>query len=473
MHSFKNNLLLIFVASSLVFACSSSRNTNIKHGTGYNFKIGYPEFRTSSFGYVDRQGDAHLKISTHIVKGSLIYKKDIDSLKAKASISIQIVDAENPENIISEKHFKREVATLDEQINSSSETIELENTFSVPPSHYKILVTVTDLTSDKKITQEVTSYIPKTEQGKYSLSSIHMYGKNNEDSEWQRINTYDIKGNVDSLRFVFQIMSPQSKKSMELNSRLLRFESDTSYARPMHYSNYSPSSIEYKGIDYDKETELQSNKRVLSEYSSVFIEYKFAIQDRGNYRFQVTASKEGGEKEIFKARDFGIKSKNYPAVKSTKELARPLIYLMGEKRYEEFIAISDRDSLKKEIDRFWLKNIGSSARARDVIQLYYQRVEEANKQFSNFKEGWKTDLGMIYVLFGPPWYTEDRLNHLSWYYSYNREDPEYSFRFVQPKLKSKYFPFYHYIFKRNNFYYTIQYMQRELWLTGQIITRRL
>ena len=38
-----------------------------------------------------------------------------------------------------------------------------------------------------------------------------------------------------------------------------------------------------------------------------------------------------------------------------------------------------------------------------------EEIEEANKQFSNYKEGWKTDMGMMYILFGPPWYIESTL----------------------------------------------------------------
>ncbi|MDZ7690712.1 MAG: hypothetical protein U5K69_06185 [Balneolaceae bacterium] len=50
----------------------------------------------------------------------------------------------------------------------------------------------------------------------------------------------------------------------------------------------------------------------------------------GNYRF--SAQLQGSEEDdTFKARDFSIKSKNYPTIKTPRELARPLAYLMGER----------------------------------------------------------------------------------------------------------------------------------------------
>jgi hypothetical protein len=36
------------------------------------------------------------------------------------------------------------------------------------------------------------------------------------------------------------------------------------------------------------------------------------------------------------------------------------------------------------------------------MEQYYARVEYANKHFSHFMEGWRTDMGMVYIMFGPP-----------------------------------------------------------------------
>lgn len=466
------HLSLSLVTASLLFiSCNTSKNVNIERGTGYNFEAGKPEFRTSAFGYIDEKSGPTLQIRAEIVKGSLIYKSKFDSLWANIAVDIQIQDISNPGNVISSKHVEKHIESTDPSIKSTRETLDLEYNMQVKPSRYKVVINVQDLNSDKNVTQSIETYIPETSTGAYSLSKVQMYGKIN-GQDWDPIDTYDVKGRIDSLRFVFQVISEKTDEQMRLNARLLRFKSDTSYARPMHYSNYSPSSIEYKGIDYDEDTELQSNQRILTDYSSVFIEYKFANQKRGNYRFEVTAQKQD-EDEVYKARAFGVKSKNYPAISSTREMARPMIYLMGEGDYKDMMSIQDTDSLKKEMDRFWLKHIGNAGRARDVIQMYYERVEEANKQFSNYKEGWKTDLGMVYILFGPPWYTENHLKELDWYYSYNREDPDYSYIFYQPKLKNKYYPFYHFLLQRNNYYYTVEYQQRQLWLTGQILRRQL
>src|SRR5699024_976406 len=148
-------------------------------------------------------------------------------------------------------------------------------------------------------------------------------------------------------------------------------------------------------------------------------------------------------------------------------------YLMDEGEYEEMINISDTKKLNQAVDRCWLKHLGNEATAKQVIKKYYKRVVEANKKCSNFKAGWKTDAGMIYILFGPPWYVEKHLNKMIWSFAYNRSDFEYNYFFFQPKMKNAYYPFEHWILERNPVYFNVVYRQRQLWLSGLILQRNV
>ena len=38
----------------------------------------------------------------------------------------------------------------------------------------------------------------------------------------------------------------------------------------------------------------------------------------------------------------------------------------------------------------------------ELMDEYYKRVSYANENFDGWKDGWETDRGMIYILFGPP-----------------------------------------------------------------------
>lgn len=467
--------LLILV--SVFYGCAQKSNPDIRRGSNYNFIEGYPEIRFSAIGFLNEKGVPTINVSANIVYRSLIYK-EIDSVEqANISIDIRVVrvseNSKNNEPIEAKQYnytFKKNQTSIS---TSTQNYFDFSKQIEVTPGSYKTYFTITDKHSGKKITRTSVSSIPNPDNNKLDLTNIRMLGKDMdiESPEWVAINTYDVPKKVDSLFFVFQVTNNNSEEPLTIDTELIRFESDTSIARPMYYNNYSPSSIQYQGIDYSEETIVERSQRRLSQQGSVLIEFRFARQERGNYRFQVTSNKE--DSELYKARDFSIKSTNYPTLKTSKELARPLGYLMPEDEYEDLMSISSPDSLKKAIDRFWLKNIGDANKAASVLKLYYQRVEEANKHFSNFKEGWKTDTGMIYILFGPPWYVDERNREMLWSYSYNRNDLEYNYRFMSPRIGSEFFPFDHFILNRSQAYYNLHYRQVSRWTSGLILKGNL
>lgn len=470
-------LAYLVVAAIGFMGCAQSMNPDIERGSSYNFREGYPEVRFAAIGLINDQGEPSINIASDIVMGSLIYNKEGDQYIANVTIDVQIINQSNNNNIVGAKQYTLDIAEDDPDIVYSQQIHTFEKQIPVEPGSYKINFTLTDESSDRKISHSTETYLPNPENNISNLTNIRLEGKNmsDENPSWSPITTYDVPGRIDSLKFVFQVTNNNSDEPMTIDSKLSRFESDTSYARPMHFNNYSPSSIQYKGVDYDKEEVIQTTQRKLVEPGNVLIEFTFGKQQRGNYRFEVTTNKPSVESEepAFKARDFGIKSKNYPSIQSSKELAQPLVYLMKKKNYEKLMAINNADSMKQAVDRFWLQHIGNKSQTKSVIKKFYNRVEEANKQFSNFKEGWKTDPGMLYILLGPPWYVNERLDEMHWSYSYNRTDPDRNFYFHEPRNKNKFFPYNHYLLRRSQSYFTLQYQQADLWLSGSIMQRNL
>lgn len=475
LHKFKSLYIPLLILAIGLIGCAKSFNPDIERGTNYSFRDGYPEVRFSAIGLIDNTDIPKINIAADIVYGSLIYNEEDGKYISNVAIDIQIINQSNPDNVIGSKRFTVNIEKEDPNIVYSQEIYTFQKEIPVEPGSYKINFTLTDQSSKKKITHSTETYIPDPKNNVSNLTNIMMMGKNMDDEEpsWSPITTYDVPGRIDSLKFIFQVTNNNTDEPLTIDSELVRFESDTTYARPMHFNNYSPSSIEYKGVDFGEEEVIQSTQRKLLEAGNVLIEFSFGQQERGNYRFKVNTDKSGDDSDSFKARDFGVKSKNYPSIQSARELAQPLVYLMDEKNYEKLIAIKDPDSLKQAVDRFWLRHIGNKSKTKSIIEKFYNRVEEANKQFSNFKEGWKTDPGMIYILMGPPWYVNQTLDEMHWSYSYNRTEPDRNFYFFQPRFKSEFFPFEHYLFRRSQSYFTAQYQQIELWLSGLILQRNI
>lgn len=69
---------------------------------------------------------------------------------------------------------------------------------------------------------------------------------------------------------------------------------------------------------------------------------------------------------------------------------------------EEFLALSARKDPEKAYTDFWRKATGDYDRAYSKMELYEERVRRANTFFTIVNEGWKSDRGMIYIIFGVP-----------------------------------------------------------------------
>lgn len=104
---------------------------------------------------------------------------------------------------------------------------------------------------------------------------------------------------------------------------------------------------------------------------------------------------------------------DYPEVKKKSELHPPLRYLTTKQEFEN---ITKARNPKEKVDLFWIECGGSKDRARALIAEYYDRVQIANTHFNSYTEGWRTDRGMIYLVFGEPTKITSTANQQTWVY---------------------------------------------------------
>ena len=70
-------------------------------------------------------------------------------------------------------------------------------------------------------------------------------------------------------------------------------------------------------------------------------------------------------------------------------------------------------------------------RAREVIKAYYNRVQNANEFFTSYDEGWKTDRGIIYIIYGPPNVAKKYGYSETWIYGEENSYKSINFNFVK------------------------------------------
>jgi GWxTD domain-containing protein len=135
-------------------------------------------------------------------------------------------------------------------------------------------------------------------------------------------------------------------------------------------------------------------------------ELKYALKYEGIYHFQLdTAIDEG--LSIF---NFG---ESFPKMKKPKQLIGPIAYLATSAEYDDLKKATNQ---KLAFDNFWLNKTNNIEEARELIRIYFNRVYFANYYFTSYKPGWKTDRGMVYIIYGPPQTLYRSDNQEKWIY---------------------------------------------------------
>ena len=158
-----------------------------------------------------------------------------------------------------------------------------------------------------------------------------------------------------------------------------------------------------------------------------------------------------------------VTNKRFPKMTRPIELIRPVMYMSQNQEINELLATQDP---KKSLDRYWLTLMnGNTDLAKRSISVFYHRVEEANRLFTSYKEGWKTDKGMIFIIMGPPDRVQRSKDREVWVYAQRANFSEINFTFNR---RPNQFVDDHYELQRYVEYQPIWYPMVEAWRTGAV-----
>ncbi|MES2566774.1 MAG: GWxTD domain-containing protein [Bacteroidota bacterium] len=194
-----------------------------------------------------------------------------------------------------------------------------------------------------------------------------------------------------------------------------------------------------------------------STFSVYMVEDKIelALPPRGFYHLKTNNNTKDGV-------TFFVYESSFPKIKNTEQMIHATRYIMAKKEFDNCMLANDK---KMAIDKFWMDIAGSNERAKELIRKYYGRVQEANKLFTSFQEGWKTDRGMIFVVFGAPNKVTKRKNGEIWTYGElgNPNSMVFAFtKIINPFTDNDYF------LERSEAYKVPWYEAVDMWRQGRI-----
>ena len=179
------------------------------------------------------------------------------------------------------------------------------------------------------------------------------------------------------------------------------------------------------------------------------------LNDEGYYFFQTDTAVSSGI--LLKTTH-----ESFPKVKDWEEMIQMVTYISTRKEHEALLMAEDK---KKALDEYWIALARNPEIAKELIRNYFRMVEFANILFTDFKEGWKTDRGMVYIVMGPPQEVNFYLDREVWAYSGMDNSSKIRFTFARAKtLLSPHF----YTLNRSRAYQPVWFKNISQWRSGRM-----
>lgn len=360
--------LLLFV----IVSCDTPRKTSTTmHDSSYKRDANTIKPQFSVFHANDSVSELLFKISS---KELLYMRPDGINFYSNVLISYHLLPSYDSKVIVDSAS-----ARIEDMNNDNSDKFLLGKiNFKALSAHtYFLRVTVTDLNRNVA----VTNVIAVEKDNDLNRQNFLVKHQTTDDPLFRNY----VKTNED--------ITIKYKAKISVNIYVRYYNRDFPLAAPP-FSVTEPKPFQYK---QDSAFILQ-----LSPDGSV----NFNSQKKGFYHFQLDTSRREGL-TLFNFSDV------FPEVKKAEDMVPPLRFITSKQEYDELTISKNK---KAAIEKFWLNSTGNQERAKEIIRKYYNRIQDANLYFTSYLEGWKTDRGMIYLIYGSPNVTYKTGNSETWIY---------------------------------------------------------
>lgn len=121
----------------------------------------------------------------------------------------------------------------------------------------------------------------------------------------------------------------------------------------------------------------------------------------------------------------------YPLIAQKENMAPPMRYITSD---EEFNSLDiGNESSKLKTEQLWASMSSSLPTTEKQLVTYYKRAQYANIYYTSYKEGWRTDRGLVYTIFGPPSNIYKNTKEEEWSYGLTNSSLEFKFSFVKSR----------------------------------------
>ena len=345
-------------------------------------------FYIDALTFADRNSPrTRLDVFAHVGYELLSFVKKGDRYDARYEMTLTLYDSN--EALVNEKLWTEEISGLsfDESISPDAYKLS-QKSIVLDPARYTVSVTLRDMETNKSRRIVRPVLVPDYTAAEFSMSDLLLVSRVTERGERRSIvpNITANVGNVSGAFSVFfEIYNRLRMDTVLLVTNILDKKKET-------VSVQDTLMVLGPGRN-DALVRIDHEKLPLGEYSIILRAFS-----------PDSTSLAAGEHVGYTSRYFSARWEGMP--KGVDDLDLAITQLRYIARDEELSALEEAETTEQKQDvfmEFWKKRDPNPNTPRnEKMEEYYRRVAYANKEFSHHLEGWRTDMGMVFIIFGPP-----------------------------------------------------------------------
>ena len=367
-----------------------------------------PVFFVDAISYMsDIVDKSRIDIYVQVPYEELRFVKENDQYVARYDLALRLYGPSDQLEI--ERSWRETIQVKDFQQTGSMGLYRLtQKSIDVVPGSYRLEILFRDEESDRQAQSKKTILVPDFHKDPVSLSDIMLVNRMTTSGE-QKAVVPNIAGVLDDpvteFFVFFEIYHVPQRDSVLLRWKL--FNADRK------------ELVREERIEPTPEGRTQS-----------FVHISGVKLTSGNYLVTVEAleAKPGGDGAgvplAITSRAFSVRSKDLPpTITDLDKAIDQLRYIASGTEIDSIREAPDESAKKQRFLEFWQRRDPDPQTARnELMEEYYDRVDYANKHFGHYIEGWKTDMGMVFIRFGQPENVErhpfeyDSKPYEIWYY---------------------------------------------------------
>lgn len=333
------------------------------------------------FYYGNDSSGARLDYYVEIPYDGIQFKKNSSTKELNGSVTYTLkVTGENNQTIINESYTNNIDIPAEESKYYKDDSKFVVQSFPIKTGNYTSAVTFKDNNSKTELTKNFSFKVIDHKGEDVFISDLMIVSNYEIEASGKKKITPSVNNNLGSMKDFYVFYEVYNSKSSALDA------------------NYSYLITDSK----NNQLNIENGKYSLNPGANKIIQ-KISTENitLGDFKLELKDNSTG---KIIGSKNISNRWTNIPiTVKDIDVAIAQLQYIATAEEMDRLRKAKTQSEKEKRFIEFWKKKDPSPGTPRNELMVeYYNRIRIANERYSHHYEGWRTDMGMVFIIYGNP-----------------------------------------------------------------------